>query len=328
MWEKTANFIKKHNTFLLTTHIHPEGDAIGSEAALKEYLQNSGKKAVIVNSSPTPQNCEFMDPHGEIRVYPGGYDPGLMDQIDGLIILDVNGWIHLGGFAEVIKKCGKPAICIDHHEGSENGFVDFYLTDTKAASAGVLVYELIKFMGGDITHPIAEAVYASIITDTGNFRFTNTDARAFKIAAELQALGTDPFAVYQRVFANRSWGAARLISPVLNTLESAAAGKIAWIHMTGDMRRSAEADYQDSDGLLDLVRAIKGVELCFFLKETDDGGIKVSLRSNGRINAYNLARKFGGGGHRMASGANLDGPMEDAIKKLVNAAMALDELRL
>jgi phosphoesterase RecJ-like protein len=327
MWEKTAEFIKSKSTFLLTTHINPEGDAIGSEIALKEFLQSIGKKVYVVNSSPTPKNCLFLDPKREIKVYPSDYDPRIMQETDALIILDVNAWIHLGSFAEEIKKSGKPGVCIDHHEGYENDFVDVYLGDTSAASAGVLVYELIKFMGGEITPRISDAIYASLITDTGNFRFTNTNARAFRIAAELHDLGVDPFSIYRKVFANRSWGAAHLIGPVMNTLRSAADGKIAWIQMTADMLEEAGAEYEDSDGLLDLVRAIKGVELCMFFKETGRGDVKISLRSNGRIDAYKLARKFGGGGHRMASGMVLGCGMEEAVEAVLAEALELGGFR-
>jgi nanoRNase/pAp phosphatase (c-di-AMP/oligoRNAs hydrolase) len=316
MWEEAAKFIRGNKVFLLTTHINPEGDAIGSEVALRAFLETLGKSAVIVNSSPTPENCAFLDPDKTIKAYPEQYDPKIMDSVDGLIILDVNGWIHLGPFAEEIKGCNKPSICIDHHEGFENEFVDILVSDTTAASAGLLVYELIKYMGGDVTTKIAEAVYASLIADE----------RAFKAAAELRSKGADPYKIHKLVFANRSWEAARLIGPVLNTLESAADGKIAWICMTKEMRSALNARYEDGDGLIDLVRAIKGVALCLFFKEVDGGKIKVSLRSNGTVDAYKIARRHGGGGHRMAAGMSLDGGMEKVVANLIEEILAKNDL--
>ncbi|MBI4720011.1 MAG: bifunctional oligoribonuclease/PAP phosphatase NrnA [Chitinivibrionia bacterium] len=327
MWEDTAAFIKRYDSFLLTTHINPEGDAIGSEVALKLFLESLGKRVTIVNSSPTPANCEFLDPEREIHVYPNQYKSDMMSRADAVIILDVNGWIHIGSFADVLKGCGKPSACIDHHEAVENKFADFMVRDTAAASAGLLVYEGIKFMGGEITPRIAEAVYASLITDTGTFRFTNTNERAFLVAAELCAIGAKPFALHRQIFGNKSWQAARLLGPVLNTIGSAADGKLAWIHMTRDMLDAASAQYEDSDGIIDPVRAIKGVELCLFFKETERGTVKISLRSNGNVDAYRLARKYGGGGHRMAAGMTLSGDMESVIKTVVREALELEELR-
>jgi phosphoesterase RecJ-like protein len=326
MWKDIAAFIEAYDSFLLTTHVNPEGDAIGSEIALKLFLESLGKTAVIVNSSATPQNCEFLDPGREILVYPDQYRLELMNAVDALIILDVNGWIHLGSFAEVLKVCEKPSACIDHHEGVENQFADPMVRDTTAASAGLLVYECIRFMGGEITPRIAEAVYASLITDTGTFRFTNTNERAFRIAAELCADGAQPFAIHREVFGNKSWEAARLLGPVLNSLESAADGKLAWIRMTRGMREAANAKYEDSDGIVDLIRAIRGVELCLFFKETEKGTVKISLRSNGRVDAYRLARRHGGGGHRMAAGMTLSGDMDSVVDTIVREALALEEL--
>lgn len=327
MWEKIAGFIDEHTSFLLTTHINPEGDAIGSEIALKAYLENRGKTVTIVNSSPTPRNCEFLDPGGVIHEYPARYEPAMMEAADAVIILDVNGWIHLGAFAEAVKAGGKPRACIDHHRGIEDGIADVMVNDITAASAGLLVYEFIKAVGGEITPVIANAVYASLITDTGTFRFTNTNERAFRAAAELCTAGANPFEIHRLVFGNHSWEAAQLLGPVMNTLESASDGKLAWIHMTNDMRRTANAHYEDSDGIIDLIRGIKGVELCIFFKETDHGSIKISLRSNGQVDAYRIARKHGGGGHRMAAGITLTGDMRSVIDTVVGEALDAEELR-
>ncbi|UCG52421.1 MAG: bifunctional oligoribonuclease/PAP phosphatase NrnA [Candidatus Latescibacterota bacterium] len=317
MWKDISKFIKKHENFVLTTHINPEGDAIGSEVALAAFLQQLGKTATIVNSSPTPSNSLFLDLAGDIKVYPDGYDRQILDRADAVVIVDVNNWVHLGPFGDEIRKKGKPRVCIDHHEGADEDFADIVVNDTTAAAAGIMIYELIQYMKGEITQSIADALYTTIITDTGSFRFSNTDRRVFLAAADLCTKGVDPFALHRKVFAKR-WGAARLAGPALGTLESAAEGKIAWIHVTRSMFESAGAEYEDSDGLLDLVRAISGIELCLFFKEVPTGKIKVSLRSNGRVDAHAIAARHGGGGHRMAAGLSLDGPMDKAIKTLVS----------
>ncbi|MEJ2720972.1 MAG: DHHA1 domain-containing protein, partial [bacterium] len=222
-----------------------------------------------------------------------------------------------------IRKCDKPRVCIDHHEGGDEGFADVFVSDTTAAAAGVLIYDLIRYMDGEFTPAITDALYTAVITDTGTFRFSNTDQRVFLAAADLCKKGAEPFTLHRKVFARR-WGAARLAGATLSTLDSAAGGRLAWIHATQAMFKQAGAKYEDSDGLLDVIRAIDGVELCLFFKENPDGSIKVSLRSNGRVDAYAIALRHGGGGHRMAAGLSLDGPMRTAIEALVAECVSKD----
>jgi phosphoesterase RecJ-like protein len=319
MWDEVADIIRANKRFVLTTHIHPEGDAIGAEVALGSFLADQGKSVTIVNSSPTPPSSAFMDPNETIHVYPDDYENRILDDTDVVMIVDVNNWAHLGGFARVLQRSDKPRVCIDHHQGMEEGFADVVVSDTTAAAAGLLVYELIKFMGGAITPRIAEAVYAALITDTGTFRFSNTDERVFTAATELTRLGINPFELHRLVF-SKTPSAVKLLGAVINTIQSTPDGRLAWIHATRDMFERAGADYDDSDGLLDIVRSTQGVEFCLFFKELPDGHVKVSLRSNGRVNVYEMAKSFGGGGHRMASGMTLEGPMEDAIRNAVRTA--------
>jgi phosphoesterase RecJ-like protein len=327
MWRETSKLIKAYDSFVITTHINPDGDAIGSEAALKAYLEDIGKQATIVNSSVTPESLAFLDPDGEIKVFPRTVNKEVLDDVDAVFVLDVNNWEHVGAFGKALRKSDKPRICIDHHVDASDDFADVMVTDTSYAATGMMVYELIQSMKGKISRAVAEAVYATIITDTGTFRFSNTDSRALHMAAELCDIGADPHQLYRRVFASKTWGTGRLLGPVFNTVQSAADGRLAWITVTQEMFREAGATYDDSDGFVDLVRAIKGVELVLFFKEIPDGKIKVSLRSNGRADAYAIARGFGGGGHRMASGMKVDGPMNDAIDTVVAACMQVDEVR-
>ncbi|MBP2681797.1 MAG: phosphoesterase [Candidatus Krumholzibacteriota bacterium] len=316
MWEDVSKFIQKHKSFVLTTHINPEGDAVGSELALAAFLRDLGKRVTVVNSSPTPANCLFLRNVDTIRLYPEDYTADILDGADAAMIVDVNNWEHVGPFGVELRKSDKPRACIDHHQAVEEGFASVTVCDTKAAAAGLLIYDLIVHMRGEITPPIGEAIYTAIFTDTGSFRFSNTDERVFRAAADLCAKGVSPFEIYRKVHAKR-WGAARLIGSALSTLGKSADGKIAWIHVTQSMFNEAGAEYEDSDALLELIRPVEGVELCLFFKETENGGIKVSLRSNGKVNAFAIAKRHGGGGHRMAAGMTLNGPMRTVIEKLV-----------
>lgn len=318
MWKDVAKSIREHTNFVLTTHVNPEGDAIGSEVALGAFLEDLGKKVTIVNSSPTPLNSAFLDPDGKIKVYPADYDQKTIENADAVIIVDVNNWAHVGVFADAIRNSPpRPRICIDHHQGGDEGFADIVVSDTSAAAAGVMVYELIRFMKGEITPCIADAIYTSIITDTGTFRFSNTDERVFRIAADLAAGGVEPFSLHRKVF-SKTPAAVKLLGSVLGTLDGTPDGKLAWIHATRSMFDDAGADYEDSDGLLEIVRSTKGIEFCLFFKELPSGKIKISFRSNGKVDVYEIARQLGGGGHRMASGVSVAGPMDDAIRNVVD----------
>jgi nanoRNase/pAp phosphatase (c-di-AMP/oligoRNAs hydrolase) len=327
MWKEITKIIESYDSFLITTHINPDGDAIGSEAALKSYLEEIGKSAVIVNSSETPDNLKFLDPEGEIHVYQRGTSHDVLDDIEVVFIVDVNNWEHLGVLGNALRRDSRPRICIDHHEGANEDFADVAVNDTSFAATGMMIYDLIRAMTGKVTREVAEAVYATIITDTGTFRFSNTDSRAFRIAADLCERGIDPHTMYRRVFASKTWGTGRLLGPVLSTVQSAAEGRLAWIVATQQMFADAGAVYDDSDGFVDLVRAIKGVELVLFFKEIPHGKVKVSLRSNGRVDAYAIALGFGGGGHRMASGMLVSGPMNEAIEKVVSVCLEVDAVK-
>ena len=327
MWKEIHKFIKSYESFLITCHVNPDGDALGSEMALKAFLENEGKDAIVVNPSDSPPSLAVLDPDNEIRVFVRDVDKKVLDDIDAVFMLDLNNWEQMGVFAGAVQHAPLPRACIDHHQGADDSFADVMVSDPSAAATGILIYELIRSMNGAFTRPIVDAIYAALIADTGTFRFSNTDERAFKTAAELTRLGVEPFTMYRTVFANKSWGAGRLLGPVLGTISTAAGGRLAWIHASQKMTRAAEATYDDMDGFVDLVRSIKGVELVLFFKEIPDGHVKVSLRSNGNVDAFAIARHFGGGGHRMASGMRLDGPLEATIDKVVAACVQMDGLK-
>jgi phosphoesterase RecJ-like protein len=323
MWNSIRQFIDRHDSFVVTSHINPDGDAIGSEIALAHFLRQRGKSVLVMNSTETPEVLRFLDPGDEIRIYGEAGTQNLLDGVDAALIVDVNNWEHVGYIGRALQARSLPRACIDHHQESAAGFADYVVSDTTAAATGILILELIRAVGGQITPPIADALYAAVITDTGTFRFSNTDARALRAAAELCAAGCNPFEMHRKVFGSKTWGAGRMLGPVLSTLESAAGGRLAWISATLEMVNNAGATHDDMDGFVDLVRAIKGVELVIFFKEMSEGDIKVSLRSNGNVDAHAIARHFGGGGHIMASGMRVQGPLQHAIDLVTRECLRL-----
>ncbi len=325
MWNPIRQFIDRHDAFVVTSHINPDGDAIGSEMGLAHYLRELGKRVVVMNSTDTPEVLRFLDAGEEIRIYGDAASKDLLDTVDACIIVDVNNWEQLGNIGRGLQSRSIPRACIDHHRGNTPDFADYTVSDVSAAATGLLIYELILANGGVVTKPIAEALYSAIITDTGTFRFSNTDARVLRTAAALCDAGVVPFEMHRKVFGSKSWGAGRLLGPVLSTLESESGGKLAIITASLEMVNNAGATYDDMDGFVDLVRAIKGVELVLFFKETEEGDIKVSLRSNGNVDAHAIAKQFGGGGHTMASGMRIQGPMPSAVDTVVTACRNLSQ---
>jgi phosphoesterase RecJ-like protein len=281
MWDAVARMIDNYDSFLITSHVNPDGDAIGSEVALKTYLEDRNKNVVVVNASPTPDTLKFLDPEDEIKVFPDTVGAEVLDDVDAVFLLDFNTWDQLGNLARPLQQSSLPRACIDHHVSPDDDFAEVLASDTTAAATGILIYEMIETLGGEVTSVIADALYAAVITDTGTFRSSNTDVRTFEVAAALCRRGANPFTLHKVVFGSKSWGAGRLLGPVLGTVQSAADGRLAWIHATRKMINQAGGSYDDTDGFADLIRAIGGVELVLFFKETGDGHVKVCLQMDG-----------------------------------------------
>lgn len=307
---KVKDCLEKGQRFVLTTHVNPDGDGLGSEAAIAAFLTERGKDVYIYNSSPVPANYRFLDPDGNIVVYDSRVHRETLVTADYILILDISDWGRLRQLGADIKDLSIPKICIDHHPGEDN-FGDIRLVDVKACSTGEIIHDLIKFCDGQITRHIAEAVYTSILTDTGSFRFSNTNARAFKISAELMEKGAKPDTIYQRVYENQPLSKIRLFGYVLNHLHFEHDQRVAWFTISQEVLDKYGAKSYDTEGFADYPRVIDGVEISVMFIELEKGRVKVSLRSKGRYVINGIAQKFGGGGHPYAAGILLEGEIKE-----------------
>ncbi len=320
MWDAIVESLRAHRRFLIATHLNPEQDAIGSQVALLEILRAMGKEAIAWNTSRTPVGCRFLDPSSEIREWKSAAEEDeLLAWADAAVLLDVNTWSHLGEVGAAIRRSRLPKILIDHHRGGDDDIADVKVTDTSAAATGVLIYELALALGASLTPSIASALYAAILVDTGSFRYANADARALEAAAALVRAGAAPEALYREVFENKSWARLRLLPLALGSVRSDAGGKIAWMTISQAMFREAGAVEEDCDRFVDEVRGVRGVEACGVFRETESGSVKATLRSNGRVDVHRVATRFGGGGHRLAAGATVAGPLEPAVAQFIAA---------
>jgi len=316
------NILANGKNFVLTTHVNPDGDGIGSEIAFAEYLQQIGKQVRIFNHSVTPENYIFLDPDGEIELFSAEKHADLVRACDAIFILDISDWKRLRDLGTLIQTLPVPKICIDHHP-SEKPFVDLDVIHPPASSTGEMIYELLTQLGARIEGRLAQALYTAVMTDTGGFRFSNTSIGAFQVASALVASGVKPHEVYQKVYENQPPQRMKLLAHILNNLNYEKNGRLAWFVVTQENLQATDTDVPDTEGFSDFPRTITGVELSLMFLETKEGKVKISFRSKGKYAINGLANLFGGGGHPYASGALVEGRMQDILPRVLEEAKRL-----
>lgn len=325
-WEEIRHAIDRHRRFVVTTHVNPDGDGLGAELGLWAYLQSLGKEAVILNPDPLPSRYAFLAEHGTYRAYDPEADEALIEETEVVIVLDISRWERLGALGERLRDASARTICIDHHPFEANGMADLYAVDLGAAATGQLVYEMIRDRGHAVDARMALGFYVSILTDTGSFRFSNSDPRAHRAAAELLETGLDPNELYEEVYGNSSLARLRLLGYGLSHLRMEAEGRLVFLLLPRGAVEECGASASDTEGFVDIARTVRGTEGVALLLEREDGAVKLSLRSRGRINVNRVAAACGGGGHVLAAGATLPGPLEEAaarVRELLERELAL-----
>ncbi len=316
MWNKIKKIIQKHQKFLVTTHKSPEGDAIGSAVALKEFLKALGKDVAMVNYDPVPPPYRFLDEFKGVWIHTPREIKEKVDEAEVIFIVDVAGDNQLGPLAEMIKDSKIIKVRIDHHR-TNDVFADVNAVDGNASATGELIYGLIKAMRGKISQKMADAIYLAIATDTGWFRFTNTNATVFNICKELLKLGVNVSSIYEKVFQSKSWDYIDLLKLVLTSVQMECDGRLAWFKLTKDMLKSSHIKHVDTEPLMDLLRAVEMVEVILLFREQAKGKVKVSFRSKHDVDVSQLAAQYGGGGHRHAAGVIIPGTMDDVVEKVI-----------
>lgn len=322
MWQGVIEAIENGSRFVLSTHRDPDEDGIGSQMALRSALMQMGKEAIAINPDPLPVPMRFLDPARAII----GYEEldreeleKILGDADTIFVLDLNQWGRLAKLGEIYQQYSDKVIFIDHHP-LESPLTRHSVCMESSSSTGELIYTLLAEMEHPVDPEIARSLYCAIIKDTGAFRFENTSARVLEIAGKLVKAGARPDQAYKNIFERTSLPAIKCMGLVLNTLELAYDNRLAHIHVTQEMLKKSGAEIEETENFVNLVRAIEGIEVCFFFREKEGGAIRVSLRSRSDYDVNVLAEQFGGGGHKRASGASLPGPMDKAISTLVGAA--------
>jgi phosphoesterase RecJ-like protein len=309
--EEICRLFREKDRFLIACHENPEGDAIGSELALALALRRMGKTATVLNADPVPGNLAFL-PGADSVVFE---EDGSRYEVS--VVLDCGSAERTGRVsAELLKP--PLLVNIDHHK--TNGFPgDYGLVDPDAAATGLLVHRILQAMGAEIGYDVAVNIYVAVLTDTGSFHYSNASPEAFHVAGEMVRQGVDPWAVAEQVFETQSIARLRLLGRVLDSLETAAGGKVAAITTTKKDLADFSARKDFLEGFINYPRSVIGVEVAVAFREEGEGEIRVSFRSKGRVDVSAVAQAFGGGGHRNAAGCTVGGSVEEVKRKVFRA---------
>ena len=309
----------------LATHVNPDGDALGALLALGLGLKSNEREIAMYNESAIPAVYRFLPGIDQIACKipsPFAYET--------VVVLDCGNLDRVGTLAAQIPP-GIRIVNIDHHV-TNTGFGHHQLVDPQASSSVELVYQILMNMNIAIDKAIATSIYTGILTDTGSFRFANTNNRAFEICAEMVSCGVDPYAVAQQVYGTYSLGRIKLLNMALDSIEISPNGKLSLMTLTNAMFAETDTQPEDVDGMINYAKRIEDVRIAALIMENVNGyapktdGPKryhVSLRSDGTVDVARIAASFGGGGHFNAAGFGADAPLNELKEWIYSIASEL-----
>jgi phosphoesterase RecJ-like protein len=312
-FDRLNAFIDAFDAFLVTSHVDPDGDALGSALGLAHALRLMGKDATVALDSPVPANLRFL-PGADAVVRPDGAGR----RFRAAWVLDCSSLDRAGSVAERCLAPGARVANVDHHVGND-GFGDVRLVNTEASATAELVCELLEAYGSPIPPETAECLYAGIVSDTGGFRFQNTSARALRLAARLVERGARAAGVAEELWMRRSPGNLRILGLALSSLEERSGGRVGALTITREMFERARALPEDADGIVQFAKSLEGTRVGVLIQEVGPDEIRASLRSDGSVDVNVVAGRFGGGGHRNAAGLRVRGPLEQVRRELLEA---------
>lgn len=312
MLSQIADTIKGSESVVILPHVFADGDALGSSFALALVLTGMGKKIRVLLEEAVPVVYEFLPGIGLSEVY-AGTNHGRNDLA---IALDCGDTERLGKRKAVFDNAAN-TVNIDHHV-TNTEFASINYINTAASATGEVIFTLLGYLGREPGRDVATNLYVAISTDTGGFRYSNTTPETHHIAAELLGQRIDVADISQRMFDCATYGKVKLTGAAIQSLELADNGRIALMTVTNEMIRSCGAKEEDSDGVINTARNIIGVEVAAMLRQTDNGDIKVNLRSNQYLDVSGIAYRYSGGGHKRAAGFTVTGDLEQVKNRLLS----------
>jgi phosphoesterase RecJ-like protein len=303
-WKELDQRINESRRILLTTHVRPDGDALGSELGLAELLRARGKSVEILNSSPTPARYRFLDPDGTLFGCIDPADPRPSSDPDLFIVVDTGTWSQLAGLAPYVRTIRYPKVVIDHHV-SQDDLGALRLVDTSAAASGMMIYQAYRELGGTISAKAAEALFVAIAMDTGWMRHPNSSPQVFEAQAALVERGAKPHEIYRLLFEQNRVERLRMLGLLFERIERLVEGRLATSYLSWDDIIGMGAHPMETEDFINELMTLAGVQVAILFIGQADGGTKVSFRSRSSFDCSAFAERFGGGGHRAAAGASL-----------------------
>lgn len=320
-WSPFVAIVRSHQRFVLTTHVRPDCDALGSELALSAALRSLGKEVCVCNGFAVPPNLEFLDPEGRLGQLGKDFAAERLADFEVLIVLDTTAWAQLAPVAELIRSFPGRKVAIDHHTSGDDLGAELF-KDPQAEATCRLVVEAADALGVPLSAEMAGAALAGLATDTGWFRFASTSAETLRLAARLVEAGAKPDWLYKKLYEEETLARLRLIGHTMARAQSELGGRLVHTWMERADFEQTGALSSDSEDVINMLLTVGGSEMAMILIELPTGKFKLSLRSRCAVDCARLAAQFGGGGHRNAAGATLDGPLRVAQQKVLDAVRA------
>jgi len=309
--DQIGRVLRENERFAVLSHVRPDGDALGSQLALALSLQQLGKKVRVWNEDGMLEKYSFL-PRGDLLTKP----PHTAEDVDAAIALDTAIQNRLGTAFTAVRSA-KIWINIDHHL-SNPGYGDLVHVDPTAPATGQIIFDLIKSQDFPFDREIAENLYAAISTDTGSFQYPKTSARTFEVATELVCTGIDVGQLSQQLYENYPRRRVELLRELLRTMRFERDGRVASFSLSLQTAAELQVLPEDNEGLIDHLRAIRGVIVAVFFEELADGKVRVSMRSKSdAVDVCAICQKFGGGGHTLAAGARVRGTLAEVERNVL-----------
>lgn len=316
-WKAFTEQVSHYESFVLVSHIRPDCDALGSELGMAEVLRSVGKKVRIINAHRTPPALQFLDPASNIEVLGDNVEAEDISA-DCIMVLDTSAWAQLGDMGDVIRASRADKMVLDHHVGEDELGATMY-KDYQAEATGHLVVQAADALNVPLTRSLSVPVFAAIATDTGWFRFGSVTAETYRVIARLIDAGVVPSEVYGDLYERDTLGRLRLRGLILSRTTSELDGALMHTYVRKEDFAAMGAEPSDTEDAINLTLAVEGTQAAVIFVGQIRGGFKLSFRSRCGMDCNEVARLFGGGGHKAAAGGFQEGTLEEVQERVLGA---------
>lgn len=317
-WPRFVELIQSHQRFVLTSHIRPDCDALGSELGMACVLESLGKSVRIVNAQQTPPNLRFLDVHNKILALGHDVQPADLQDAEVLMVLDTSAWAQLGAMGDVLRESQAIKVILDHHK-SEDDLAAQVFKNVQAEATGRLVIEAARHLGVALTPEMSHPLFAAVATDTGWFRFPSTTGDTYRLAGDLVDAGVQPSQIYKSLYEHDTLARLQLVGRTLARAQTELDGRLIHTSIFLEDFRATSALPSDTEDVINLTLTVASTQVAVIFVEQFGGGFKISFRSRCDVDCSRLAEGFGGGGHKAAAGAFMHEPCEAVQAKVLDA---------